>query len=241
VTRSHIDQLGAIFAATRIVDLSRTMETGMPAWPTQARYASVLYESYDQGDESVHSMVTFSEHSGTHLDAPMHFIKGGATIDELPPDRVIGRLVTIDASHLGPNEALPLGFVRQWESEHGEIVAGDIVCFRFGWDEKWDLLSRRQDFLKAWPGLSEEGARHLADRRVAAVGSDTASLDPADAEVSSCHLVLLGAGIPLIENVANLGELPPFSFGIGLPNKFKGGSGSPIRLLAIVEADRGGL
>lgn len=232
---SHIDVLRTILSNATIIDLTHTMEVGMPAWPTQARYGSILHDSYDKGDESVHSMIVLSEHTGTHIDAPMHFQRGGATVDELALDAVIGRLVAIDASHLGPNDLLPLDFIRSFESQHGALEPGDIVIFRFGWDDKWAPGRDAAGFLKDWPGLSEEGARYLIEKGVKAVGTDAASLDAADADPNICHVLLLGAGIPLLENVDNVKKLPPVSFVIGLANKFKGGSGSPIRLLAIVE------
>jgi kynurenine formamidase len=238
---SYIDELRAVLGTAEIIDLSHTMETGMPAWPTQARYGSVTYEHYDYGDESVHSQVTFSEHSGTHVDAPMHFVRGGATVDELPPDVLVGRLMTIDASHLAPNELLPVAFVERWEAANGVLEAGDIVCIRFGWDEKWALQPNTAEFLRDWPGLAEDGARYLLHRGVKAVGTDAASIDPLDvppgATANPCHRLLLGAGVPLLENVANLRSLPPVSFAVGLPLKLRGGSASPIRLLAIVGSD----
>lgn len=232
---SYIDQLQAILSDTEIIDLTHTLETGMPAWPTQARYSSVVFESYDQGDAALHSMIVFSEHTGTHIDAPKHFVKGAAGIDRLPADTVIGRLITIDASHLKPNEVLPAAFIKDFEEKNGKIKEKDIILVRFGWDDKYALQPNSADFLKDWPGLSEEAGQYLAGKKVSAVGTDAMSLDAANVEINVCHNLLLGAGIPIIENVNNLKKLPPVSFAIGLWNKFKDGSGSPIRLLAIVE------
>ena len=232
--RSYIDKLKNIFSNTEIIDLTLTLENGMPAWPTQARYSSVVYESYDQGDTALHSMIIFSEHTGTHIDAPRHFVKGAAGIDQVPPDTVIGRLIFIDASHLKSNEVLPSSFIKAFEEKNVPLEKKDIVLFRFGWDEKYALQPYSKDFLKDWPGLSEEAGRYLVSKEVAAVGTDAMSLDAYNVEVNVCHNLLLGAGIPIIENVTNL-KKRLVSFAIGLPNKFKNGSGSPLRLIAIVE------
>jgi kynurenine formamidase len=218
-----------------VVDLSYTLEERMPAWPTQARYGSVVYESYEFGDPAIHSMITMSEHTGTHIDAPRHFVPGGRPVDELPVTTVMGRGVRIDASFLKPRETLSLEKVREFEAENGEVKRGDIILLRFGWDEKYALQPHCAGFLKDWPGLSGEAAEYFLGKKAAAVGCDTLSLDAFGDASNVCHHTLLGHGIPIIENICNLSKLPAFSYVVGLPNKFKGGSGSPIRLVAFVE------
>ncbi len=230
-----IEMMQVVRENVKIVDLSYTLEEGMPAWPTQARYSATVYESYDYGDVAVHSGICMSEHTGTHIDAPKHFIRGGTPIDELDPGTVMGRGVTIHAEDLKPREVLTLERIHAFEKENGEITRGDIVMIRFGWDEKYALQPGCADFLKDWPGLSGEAAEYLVEKAVAVVGCDTLSLDAFGVEVNICHNILLGNGIPIIENICNLRLLPPFSYIIGLPNKFKGGSGSPIRLVAFTQ------
>jgi kynurenine formamidase len=227
-----ISLLEALIGGTEAVDLSYTLEEKMPAWPTQARYGAVVYESYEYGDSALHSMITLSEHTGTHIDAPKHFIPGGLSVDELPLKTVMGRGVTISALGLKERDALPLQAVKDFEAEQGAIKEGDIVMFRFGWDAKYRLQPESAPYLKDWPGLSSEGAEYLAARKVKAVGCDTLALDAFGAGTNPCHRILLGKGIPIIENIRNLEKLPAFSYCIGLPNKFKNGSGSPIRLVA---------
>jgi kynurenine formamidase len=215
-----------------IIDLTHTMEPGIPAWPTQARYGSVMYESYDSGGAALHSMVTLSEHTGTHIDAPKHFIKGACPVDELPLKAVIGRGVHIEAPETGKQGLLEPERVIEFEKKNGPVKKGDIVMFRFGWDEKY--RPGGADYLSGWPGLSKATAEYLAEREVRAVGCDCLAIDPFGSETNAVHYVLLSRGIPIIENIANLSRLPPYCCVIGLPNKFKGGSGSPIRLIAVL-------
>lgn len=219
----------------RIVDLSYDLEENMPAWPTQARYGSTVYESYDFGDAAIHSSVILSEHTGTHIDAPKHFIPGGCSIDQLDIKTVMGRGVTIVATNIGEKEVLTLAQIKEFEKQNSEIEPGDIIMIRFGWDAKWALQPYCGNFLKNWPGLSEEAAKYFVHKKVSAVGCDTLSLDAYGVKENVCHNILLGAGIPIIENINNLSNLPAFSYVIGLPNKFKGGSGSPIRMAAFVQ------
>lgn len=231
---SLINLLEQVKQNASVVDLSYTMEENMPAWPTHARYGSVVYESYDFGAEAVHSMVTFSEHSGTHIDAPRHFIPGGCPIDQLPPTAVMGRGVMIDATFVQPRGVLTLDDIHRFEKTQGEIRRGDVVMLRFGWDEKYHLQPDCKDFLENWPGLSREGADYFVQKGVAAVGCDALSLDAFGGECV-CHHALLGNSIPILENICNLSKLPVYTYVIGLPLKFKNGSGSPLRLIAFLE------
>jgi kynurenine formamidase len=232
--KSCIELMEHVVTHARVLDLTHTLEPGMPAWPTQARYGSVVYESYDWGDAAIHSMITMSEHTGTHIDAPKHFIKGGCPVDELPPALVMGRGVNVNAAFEEPRGIFNLAGLKKFEAEYGEIRKGDIVMFRFGWDSKYRLAPDAGEYLRDWPGLGPDAAEYLAGRQVAAAGCDTLALDP-DGSDNPCHSILLGKGIPILENIDNLSMLPVFSYVVGLPNKFKGGSGSPIRLIAFVD------
>jgi len=207
----------------------------MPVWPTHARYGTTVYESYDNGDAALQSRVSFSEHCGTHIDAPRHFIRGGCTVDRLPATAVMGRGVKIEAGFVEASGVLTLESILRFEKENGEIRKDDIVMIHFGWDAKYRLQPDSREFLNDWPGLSGDGAEYLAGKRVAAVGCDTISLDAFGAKASVCHNALLGRGIPIIENICSLSDIPVFTYVIGLPIKFKNGSGSPIRLVAFVE------
>lgn len=237
---NYIEDLGKIINEVDIVDLSYDFEFGMPAWPTQARYGVTVFESYDYGDESLHSQIIMSEHTGTHIDSPKHFISGGYPIDQMPTKKIMGRGVKIDASNLKAKEVLTLDQVIQFEEEKGEIAKGDIVLIRFGWEDKWALKANAKEFLKDWPGLSKEAALYFKEKEIAAVGCDTMSLDAFEAENSISHEILLGNDVPIIENLCNLSKIPTCSYIIGLPMKFKGGSGSPIRIISLAYDDKDG-
>lgn len=232
---NYIEMIEAIRDHAKVVDLSYTMEMNMPFWPTQPKYEAVVVETYEAGGESYHQSIRISEHTGTHIDAPKHFIPGGCPVDELSPRTVMGRGVTIHGENIAPCGLLPLEQIKAFEAENGEIKAGDIVMIRFGWEDKYAVLPEDKGFLKDWPGLSEEAARYLAEKGVAVVGCDTLALDAFGVKRYISHEILLGQGIPIMENLRNLGELPPFCAVVGLQNKFKGGSGSPIRLVAFVQ------
>lgn len=222
-------------AAAEIVDLSYTLEPGMPVWPTHARFGAIVYETYEDGDISMHRQLSFGEHTGTHLDAPKHFFKDGSSIEEVDVRSVIGRGVMIDAGFLNPCEAYTLDMLHEFESQNGPVREGDIILLHFGWEERYGLGKDAQEFLKDWSGLGGDTAQYLLDKKVSCVGTDALSLDPLGGASYPCHDILLGAGIPILENLTNLHKLPVFSYVIGLANKIKEGSASPIRVIALTQ------
>lgn len=217
-----------------IVDMTHPLETGIPNWPTQPPFSTTVFECQEWGCESFHRAVTMSEHSGTHIDAPCHFIPGAPSIDEIPVNLIMGRGVNIDATDTLPCGLVMPDKVKNFEKVNGKIKKGDIVFFRFGWDKKWALRPDCSEFLRDWPGISPEVGQYLLEREVNAVGCDTLALDAYNSS-SPNHFLLLSHGICILENVNMLGKLPCFFGLLGLPCRFRGGSASTIRLLAFVD------
>ncbi len=219
------------------VDLSHTLEEDIPAYPTHARFGKTLYESYEYGDAARHYGLTMGEHTGTHMDAPLHFIPEGPAhygVDEIPLDRLAGRAAIIEATDLGADDLLGVGRIEAWEEEHGTIEAGDRVLFRFGWDLRWESGPQGRRFLEDWPGLSAEAAEYLVGKGVSLVGCDTLAIDAAVSTGNPAHYSLLGSEVYIVENLKNLDRLPPVCHFLALPLKIQGGSGSPIRAVALV-------
>lgn len=223
---------------TEWVDLTHPLEEGIPVWPTHARFSHTVYESYELGDTSCHHRFTMGEHSGTHMDAPLHFIQEGEAhygASEIPLDRLVGRAATIEALDLDPRKSVSADRIREWENEHSEIERGDRVLFRFGWDEYWDTDADGRRFLDDWPGLSRKAAEYLTQKGVTLVGCDTLAIDATGADEFPAHYELLGNETYVVENLANLDQLPPFTILMTFPLPIKHGSGSPIRAVALVE------
>ena len=219
------------------VDLSHTLEEAIPAYPTHARFGKTLYESYEYGDAARHYGLTMSEHTGTHMDAPLHFISEGPAhygTDEIPLGRLAGRAATIGATDLGADDLVKVGYIEAWEEEHAPIEAGDRVLIRYGWDLRWATGPEGRRFLEGWPGLSGEAAQYLVGKGVTLVGCDTLAIDAAVSTEHPAHYALLGSEVYIVENLKNLDRLPPFCLFLALPLKIKGGSGSPVRAVALV-------
>jgi arylformamidase len=219
-------------AASRLVDLTHRMEPGMPVWPTHPHFCQNLVESYAKGDASCWHSLSLGEHTGTHFDAPLHFVPGGASIDAMPVEKFFGRMVTIAAEEVGPGASVQPSLIAAWEKEHGTIRPGDAVFFHFGWDRHW--RHDRQSFLQDWPGLSGEACAMLAERQARIVGTDCLSIDPFINDDFPAHHTLLAAGILIGENFDRLGEVPSVCYAATLPLPIGGGSGAPLRAVAFI-------
>src|SRR5690625_2577611 len=121
-----------------VVDLTHILEEGIPAWPTHAKYRHTIVETYKKGDDACHYELIMSEHSGTHIDAPLHFIDGGKSIADMPLTHFSGRAATIQATSLGPKELFTKEHIVQWEQMNGPILKNDFVFVHFGWGKYWD-------------------------------------------------------------------------------------------------------
>ena len=235
-----IESLAALFSADSFsfIDLTHPMKEGMPVWPTHPPFCQTIVESYDRGDIACNHSLCLSEHSGTHFDAPLHFIRGGRSIAEMPLQQFFGRMATVDAKDCAPCEAVGVERILAFEEKHGPIEPGDAVFFHFGWDRHWNDPAPQDRFLRDWPGLSQEASEFLRVRGVRVVGSDCLSIDRYGSSDFPAHNILLGAKVLIGENFANLGQLPPYCFLAALPLAIAGGSGSPARAVALVGSSK---
>ena len=188
-----------------------------------------------------------AEHGGTHIDAPIHFAENAQTVDEIPLENLIGDGVKIDVSAQAlknPDHLISVEDLQNWEKEHGLIPQGSIVLLQTGFGkfypdaEKYLGTSNRgTEAVKElhFPGLSAEAAEWLIENRnIKAVGIDTASIDFGQSQDFAAHVALMTNNISAFENVANMDQLPATGFTIiALPMKIKGGSGGPLRIIAI--------
>jgi arylformamidase len=216
------------------IDLTHKLENGMPVWPDHPSFRQEIHSSFANGDIACNHSLSLSEHSGTHFDAPLHFVPGARSIDAVPLDRFFGRLLTVSASDAKPATELAPDRLLAFEAEHGAIAPGDAVAFHFGWDRFWQNRTDQQGFNYDWPGLSRATAELLVARGVRLVATDAMSVDCYKSETFAAHRTLLAADILIGENFANLGRLPPVSYLVALPLPIAGGSGSPVRAIAFV-------
>jgi kynurenine formamidase len=189
-----------------------------------------------------------AEHGGTHIDAPIHFHENRWTVDEIPLDRLVGPAILVDVTTrcaANRDYRVAISDFEAWEKQHGRIPDTSIVLIRTGfgrfWPDRKSYLGteERGDAAVAklrFPGLAPDAARWLiGERHIHAVGLDTASIDYGQSQKFETHRALFEANVPAFENLARLDELPASGFTIvALPIKIRGGSGGPLRAIAIL-------
>ena len=248
----------AIFTGegARWVDLTHAFDERAVYWPTAEpfRLETVADGVTDAGYYYTANRFSAAEHGGTHLDAPVHFHRGGATAEEIPFGRFVGPAAVVDVSAAAsgdPDYRVTAEDLRAWEATHGRIPDGAVVLIRTGWGRFWPDAGRYLGTAERgagavpdlhFPGLHPGAARWLSrERSVDAVGLDTPSIDYGQSSEFRAHRILYAAGIPGLENVARLEELPPTgAYVVALPMKIAGGSGAPLRIAGVVPRDDGG-
>ena len=234
----------------RLVDLSHAFNRRTIYWPTAKRFRleKVAEGETEQGYFYAANNFEAAEHGGTHLDAPVHFARNGDKAHEIPLRRLVGAAVVVNVSRAALADRdyrVTRADFAAHERRHGRIPRRAIVLLRTGYSRFWPDRERylgtaergEQAVPKLhFPGLHPRGARWLVRRRaVRAVGIDTASIDYGQSKLFRSHRILGAANVPVFENLANLGRLPARgSLVIALPMKITGGSGGPLRAMAIV-------
>jgi kynurenine formamidase len=236
-------------AGSRIVDLTHSFDSDTVYWPTE-KGGFVLQETAHGktpgGWFYASNKFSAPEHGGTHVDAPIHFAEQGMTADVVPLAKLVAPAAVIDmrvAAEAQPDALLDVAAIEKFEKNYGPIVAGTIVLVRTGWASRWPdrkrYLGDERIGVAAtamhFPGISEAAAEALAQRKVAAVGIDTASIDHGPSKDFLAHRTLMAADIPAFENVTHLDLLPARgALVMALPMKIRGGSGAPLRIVAVV-------
>ncbi|MEI6172858.1 MAG: cyclase family protein [Bacteroidota bacterium] len=239
-----------ILASSNWIDLTHDFDTNTVYWPTDEpfRHDTVFYGMTGKG--YFYSSFKFSaeEHGGTHFDAPVHFGQGQKFIHQVPVDQLHGPGVILDVTKQSASNRdylVSVADLENWERLNGKIPDGAIILLNTGFGKYWDdhlkytgTLKKGKEGVESlhFPGLDPDAARWLVGhRKVKAIGLDTPSIDYGQSTDFRTHRILCAAGLTMYENVANLDQLPAKgAYIVALPMKIKGGSGAPLRIVAIV-------
>jgi len=230
-----------MISVERVVDLTRPIEPGVAMWPgTPAPSFETKVTVEENGFFA--RLWHLWEHTGTHIDAPAHFISGGTTVEGLPLAGLVCPAVMIDvADHCAgkPDYAMTLDDVARFEAEHGQVPAGSAVLVRTGWDVLGDDRERYMgpEGDLHFPGVGEEAATVLiAERGAVGIGIDTLGIDPGVDSAFSVHRhATLVNGAWNLEGLINLDKVPPTGALLvagALP--LVGGSASLARVFALI-------
>ncbi len=214
----------------RVVDCSHHYDNAMPlmegiAPPAFTELATVERDGYAM------SRYAFTNHSGTHIDAPAHQIEGGATLDEIPLTRLVTDAVVLDVRSHAPG---PVG-LGDLGARIADVRPDDLVLFCSGNDRNWGTDA----YWKEWCYPDAEASRALIERGVSGVGFDGPSADPIDSVTYELHRIWLSAGRVILENLRSLTELPSRCRIVCAPLKVRNANGGPVRVLALVDEGDG--
>jgi len=248
-----VEQIAA--GRLRVVDLTQPLHPGTPVihlpdpHAASPGFSMKVLSRYDaRGPAWYWNAISLGEHTGTHFDAPVHWITGRRlvrnTCDSIPPERFIAPACVIDVSAQAARNAdflLKPEDIVAWESDRDSIPAGAWVLLRTDWSKRFDpkaFLNESKDGAHT-PGFSPEMVELLVKRDVLGVGVETVGIDAGQAGRSNppfpCHHFMLGAGKFGLAGLSNLDQLPPTgAVVIAAPLKIVDGSGSPLRALALV-------
>jgi kynurenine formamidase len=236
-------------ARVRLVDLTHAYNAQTIYWPNSP--APFKLDTLQYGPTPggwFYSSFAYSspEHGGTHLDAPIHFAQHGLTSEKIPLDRLIAPAVVIDVSRKAAADRdyrLTPADVAEFERAHGRIAPGTIVLLRTGWSARWpNVKAYMGDDTKGdathlhFPSFGADAARLLVnERKVAGIGADVASIDYGPSQDFIVHRIATAANVYGLENLTALDQLPATGATLlALPMKIEGGSGGPVRVVAMV-------
>ncbi|PHM62836.1 cyclase family protein [Xenorhabdus ishibashii] len=246
----------------KIIDLTQTLTSDFPALQLPAQFGQVWafnierISHYDENGPGWYwNNFSCGEHTGTHFDAPIHWVSGkdhpDNSVDTIPLENFVASAVVVDASQQvaqDPDWILTVEFLQSWEEQHGRIPAGAWLLFRTDWSKRSDdparFLNMHDDGAHT-PGPSQEAVEWLIhERDIRGFGVETINTDAGQSYnwpiAYPCHTLMHGANKYGLQCLKNLDLLPPTGVVIiAAPLKIGGGSGSPLRVLALVDSFSG--
>lgn len=233
--------VAATISIDNVINLSHSNSPATPVWPGNPSFELETVVTVEN-DGFYANVLTFHEHTGTHLDSPAHFFVDGITADLIAPSSLVAPLVVIDVTAAAESDVdygLTVDDILAWEAEYGPLPDGALVAMNSGWAARIDdaeaFVNLDADGVMHYPGFSPDASAFLvAERNIAGIASDTLSQDPGNSTDFGTHINILGAGLYGIEGIANLDTAPAtgaYAF-VGAPNH-EAASGGPTRILAV--------
>lgn len=226
----------------KVIDLTQMIEKDIPGPVGFPNPELTFLKKMERQDIINVESITMGLHCGTHIDAPYHFLEDGITIEQVDPACILGSAVVVDLRHKTGSVPIEREDFEKWEEETGEYIRkNDGVLLMTDFSKLWKVGEGRNVFLESgWPYMTESAAKYLLEKKVRLVGVESMDLDlidPYDLSTSEFvgHRTFLANGIYIIENLTNLDMIGRNRCDIiATPLKIKGGTGSPVRVLALV-------
>ena len=214
----------------KVIDLTLTISEKIPTFPGSPKPHFIEWETIPKNGYNL-ELLFLSTHTGTHIDAPFHFVKNGKKIHEIAPERLVNEAVLIRIGK-NSNRSISKTDIQNFEQKNGKIENGSTVIFHTGWQKNLN----KEFYFTENPGLSVSAAKYLVSKKINMVGIDSPSIDLGTDSKFSVHHVLAKNNILIVENLANLNKIKSNNFHlITSPLKLKNATGSPIRAFGFVD------
>ena len=210
------------------LDLTLEISAKLPSFPGSPQPRFISWAT-NKDDGYYLELIFLSSHSGTHIDAPFHFIENGLKIDKIPLRRLVTDAILCKIKK-GANDTITKRDIIEFENKHGKLLPNSTLIFATGWHKN---LLKKYYFTKN-PGISISAAKYLVKKKISLVGIDSPSIDLGSDSRFLSHHHLLSKGILVVENLCNLEKISGINFKlVVLPLKLKGATGSPVRAIAL--------
>ena len=214
----------------KILDLTLPISDKIPAFPGSPKPNFIQWENLKDDGYNL-ELLFLSSHTGTHLDAPYHFLENGLKIHEIGITRLVREAVLI-MTRKKSSQSITKSDIQNHEKKHGKIPKDSTVVFWTGWQK---MLHDDSYFIKN-PGLSEAAAKYLVSKKINLVGIDSPSIDFKGSQRFPVHHIFSKNNILIVENLVNLEKIQSSKFHfVVLPLKLKGATGSPVRAIAFID------
>jgi len=209
------------------IDLTLTISESIPSFPGSPKPQFISWSNLKKDGYNL-ELLFLSSHTGTHLDAPFHFVKNGMKINQIPLNRLIGKAVLIKLEKT-KNSKISKSDITSFEKKNEKIMNNSSIFFYTGWQKNL----KKNNYFTENPGLDTSAAKYLASKNINLVGIDSPSIDLGKDESYTVHQILSKNNILIVENLTNLNKISTneFDFTI-LPLKLKDATGSPVRAIA---------
>jgi len=211
-----------------LLDLTLTISEKLPVFPGSPKPQFIPWNKIKRDGYNL-ELLFLSSHTGTHIDAPFHFIDKGKKIHDISVNRLVGR-ATLIKKRKKPNQSITRSDIINFEKKHGKIPKNAIVIFSTGWNKNLE----KEYYFEKNPGLSISAAKYLVSKKINLVGIDSPSIDLGNEKKFLVHNILLKNNILIVENLTNLEKIQNTHFDlVVLPLKLKNATGSPVRAIAL--------
>ena len=211
----------------RPLDLTLTISEKIPTFPGSPQPHFIEWSELRKDGYNL-EMLFLSSHTGTHVDAPYHFVNGGKKIHQIDPSRFLCDATMIKIKSKS-NYSITKSDIIKFEKRHGIIPRHSTIVFATGWNNNLE----QRNFFEQNPGLSESAAKYLVSKSINLVGIDSPSIDVGKDAKFSAHQILLANDVLILENLCNLNKIRTRKFRLAaFPLKLQGTTGSPVRAVA---------